>query len=72
MTTKRTLAALLPFRPGTLVQCARVRDDRYRFRAKVVRPVKSRGVVTVEMIEGPRAGQYYDALPSNIDLAEGR
>lgn len=34
--------------------------------AKVIRPLKKRGVVTVEFTEGPRAGQWYDANPDNL------
>lgn len=36
--------------------------------AVVVRPVKSRGVVTIEFMEGPRAGQWYDANPDNLAM----
>ena len=38
--------------------------------AKIIRPVKSRGVVTIEFTEGPRLGQWYDAFPQTLDALE--
>ena len=36
--------------------------------AKVIRPMKKRGVVTIEFTEGPRAGHWHDANPVNLKL----
>jgi hypothetical protein len=54
---------LLDFKKGQIVRhaisgCA----------ATVIRPVKSRRVVTIEFSEGPRAGTWYDAKPINLKL----
>lgn len=35
--------------------------------ATVVRFVKSRRVVTVELKSGDKSGQYYDAMPANVE-----
>lgn len=40
-----------------------------RQRAKVVRFVKSRGVYTLEWLEGPMQGAWYDANPILIEAA---
>lgn len=34
--------------------------------AKVIRRLKKRGLVTIEFIEGARAGQWHDANPVNL------
>lgn len=67
MTTPETLALLANFSKGQKVRLERIRHADWRGNAVVVRPVKSRGVVTCELTDGPRKGQWYDARPENID-----
>lgn len=40
-----------------------------RCKCRVIRFVKTRGVWTVEILDGPRAGQWYDAREANLKPA---
>lgn len=47
----------------------RVRHGILGFEARVIRPVKSRRVVTIQFTTGPRAGgDWYDAYAENLTV----
>lgn len=66
MRKKKVLAALAKFQPGDAVRLSEnVRHTQYRgLCGRVVRTVKSRGMITVECGSGNR----YDAYPENVEL----
>lgn len=61
-----TLAVLLRFVPGTRVEYIGAAKPANRGRTgTVIRPIKSRGVVTVKWDSG---GAWYDAWPESLEM----
>lgn len=59
---------LSKFNVGDTVVLTRAKHEDFKGqKGKVLKLIKSRNVVVVEMLTGNKKGQKYDAFPENID-----